>query len=676
MKKKNKNTATNNFSRLLIIHMIFFVFICLALYLIIPYVLNYPPNSIDNDFQVGVVGIKYTNQFIILALILCVFVLSALMFLYNMLSLKKIKNKHTNKIDNKQVEKIRKRSFTYPYMVLLLTLIVPPAIVCFCLFLFNTTPELNLRLTIIIFCMSAIFSIFSYIVNKSFFINTLVKTSKISNNKVTGLRINLYLKMLLQMLPIFLYSFIIILLLSLSLLTTEKGNLIYNLYHQELANYFSDSEKTYNIDELPNILRQNIELQNDEDNFFVISCNDGQIYYSEEELNTFFQKYLNEFYDKTNGHIYDNYGQNIEGSAIKIHTSVGDCYVGVRFYVFSTSFVTPFIIATIILLFFNILFVLYISKDFSNDIKTISKQLNAIAASENISNEHNLPVTSNDELGDLTIAFNKVQDKTKQYNDTIKSNQETLMESERLASLGQLIGGIAHNLKTPIMSISGAAEGLTDLVKEYDASIDDPEVTHQDHHDIAKDMQDWIEKIKNYTEYMSDIITVVKGQAVNLSSDNNIYFKVDELLKDINILMKHELKSALVSLEIHNYVSSEVQINGDVNALVQVVNNMISNAIQSYNGKPNQVIDLTLKTEDSNLLIEVQDYGSGMPDEVKEKLFKEMITTKGKNGTGLGLFMSYSTIKAHFNGDIKFESELNKGTKFTIVIPLPKKNNR
>ena len=65
-----------------------------------------------------------------------------------------------------------------------------------------------------------------------------------------------------------------------------------------------------------------------------------------------------------------------------------------------------------------------------------------------------------------------------------------------------------------------------------------------------------------------------------------------------------------------------------------------------------------------------------MPDEVKEKLFKEMITTNTRSRVGLGLFMSYSTIKAHFNGDIKFESELNKGTKFTIVIPLPKKNNR
>lgn len=71
-----------------------------------------------------------------------------------------------------------------------------------------------------------------------------------------------------------------------------------------------------------------------------------------------------------------------------------------------------------------------------------------------------------------------------------------------------------------------------------------------------------------------------------------------------------------------------------------------------------------------NLLIEIQDYGCGMTNEVKDKLFKQMITTKGKKGTGLGLFMSYSTIKAHFNGDIKFESEHNKGTTFTIILPL------
>lgn len=254
--------------------------------------------------------------------------------------------------------------------------------------------------------------------------------------------------------------------------------------------------------------------------------------------------------------------------------------------------------------------------------------------------------------------------------ETIKNNQDILMERERLASLGQLIGGIAHNLKTPIMSISGAAEGLTDLVKEYDSSIDDPEVNSQDHHDIAKDMSEWIVKIKEYTEYMSDIITAVKGQAVTLSETENISFDIDELVKRVDILMKHELKNALIYMNVQMNAPKNTKINGDINSLVQVINNMISNAIQAYNGKTEQNIDLILNKSDGNLIISVRDYGCGLPQKVQDKLFKEMITTKGKNGTGLGLYMSYSTIKAHFNGNITFESKEGEGTTFSIILPL------
>ena len=254
--------------------------------------------------------------------------------------------------------------------------------------------------------------------------------------------------------------------------------------------------------------------------------------------------------------------------------------------------------------------------------------------------------------------------------ETIKNNQDILMERERLASLGQLIGGIAHNLKTPIMSISGAAEGLTDLVKEYDSSIDDPEVNSQDHHDIAKDMGEWIVKIKEYTEYMSDIITAVKGQAVTLSEAENVSFDIDELVKRVDILMKHELKNALIYMNVQMNAPKTTKINGDINSLVQVINNMISNAIQAYNGKTEQNIDLILSKSDGNLIISVKDYGCGLPQKVQDKLFKEMITTKGKNGTGLGLYMSYSTIKAHFNGNITFESKEGEGTTFNIILPL------
>lgn len=252
----------------------------------------------------------------------------------------------------------------------------------------------------------------------------------------------------------------------------------------------------------------------------------------------------------------------------------------------------------------------------------------------------------------------------------IRNNENMLMERERLASLGQLIGGIAHNLKTPIMSIAGAAEGLSDLVKEYEASVGDPEVTIQDHHDIAKDMNSWIEKTKSYTEYMSDVITAVKGQAVTMAEEQEVSFNLDELVKRINILMKHELKNALIDMNVQMKADPNTVLKGNINSLVQVVNNMISNAIQAYDGEPNKEINLILENSGKNVIISVQDFGAGLPEEVQAKLFKEMITTKGKNGTGLGLFMSYSTIRAHFNGNISFETAKGKGTTFHITLPV------
>lgn len=251
----------------------------------------------------------------------------------------------------------------------------------------------------------------------------------------------------------------------------------------------------------------------------------------------------------------------------------------------------------------------------------------------------------------------------------LKDNQDILIERERLASLGQLIGGIAHNLKSPIMSISGATEGLTDLIKEYEKSIVDKDVTIDDHLAIANDMRDWISKIKSYLEYMSDIITAVKGQAVALSENTVDSFTVEELTKRVDILMKHELKKALITLNLDLKVPTSLMIHGNINGLVQVINNMISNAIQAYKGKEGQTIDLIITQEKNDVIVSVRDYAGGLPKEVQEKLFKEMITTKGKDGTGIGLFMSYSNIRAHFNGDITYSTEEGKGTIFNIILP-------
>jgi C4-dicarboxylate-specific signal transduction histidine kinase len=227
------------------------------------------------------------------------------------------------------------------------------------------------------------------------------------------------------------------------------------------------------------------------------------------------------------------------------------------------------------------------------------------------------------------------------------------------------LDGIAHNLKTPIFSIAGAMEGLEDLIKEYQDSISDSTVTIEDHKDIAKDMRDWTDKISSYLSYMTDIITAIQMQTSGNNSTENDSFTIKSLIKYINILMRYELKQNLIDLKISNKVDDDKIIYGNINSLIQVLNNLISNAIQAYpQNEENKIIELNIYQKDKNFYIEVRDYAGGIPNEVANKLFKEMITTKGKNGTGLGLFISYTNIKTQFGGDLTFCTEQRKRNYF------------
>mgnify|MGYP003306227098 CR=1 FL=1 len=96
------------------------------------------------------------------------------------------------------------------------------------------------------------------------------------------------------------------------------------------------------------------------------------------------------------------------------------------------------------------------------------------------------------------------------------------------------------------------------MLYEFDASIGNPTVNEQDMHEIAQDMKTWTKKIQSHISYMSDVITAVKGQAVALSETQLDDFTVDELFKRVDILMRHEIKQALINLNIKHNVN---QIN-------------------------------------------------------------------------------------------------------------------
>lgn len=650
------------------------------LYPLLPYFLNYPPNSINSNLQKEIDSLTYSQQYILLVFAgLLISLIILFVSLYKIRNnIKKINEKNISKKDFEQhINSVIRLCINTPLILYLSEIIVPLIILPFALLSIGANQVVVIKISITIILSLTLASVLCYTFTQKEFkiILTYLHDSfpeYLSNIK--DIKINkLYKKLnsfsstfLLEILPLFVFCMVF---LSLRMYTFNS-NLVSNIYNESYSSALHSAFDNKVFNDANDIISNfdKIKLIDSSHTKFILK--DENSYYTSDNsnLSTFFKKYTLQLSEQNDNRTYDYFCLDNSGTVIPININGQKYFVGVEYNTGSIHFLFVLLLIFVILLIIICLILIYISSSISKNLNIISSGLHKISIGKYESKQ--LPVTSVDEIGCLVSEFNDIQNLNQKQISQIKSNQDMLMEQERLASLGQLIGGISHNLKTPIMSISGAAEGLTDLINEYDASIGDPEVTSEDNHAIANDMRDWIEKIHSYTAYMSDIITAVKGQAVTLSESEQDTFTVDELVKRVNILMKHELQDAHVQLDVNLNNLNKIELHGNVNSLVQVVNNLITNSIQSYRGEAGKSIDLTANKENNNLFIHIKDTGCGIPQDVKNKLFKEMITTKGKNGTGLGMFMSYSTIKGKFNGDMTFISEENKGTEFIITLPI------
>ena len=264
-------------------------------------------------------------------------------------------------------------------------------------------------------------------------------------------------------------------------------------------------------------------------------------------------------------------------------------------------------------------------------------------------------------LRDVTQARNDMEE--------IKRNHAMLIERERLASLGQLMGGIAHNFKTPIMAISARTQNMEALVDECAESLGNDSVTKEDYQEIANEMREEIHKINSHMSYISEIITTVKDQTVKRDDDVNTSFTIGELIRRIQILLQHELVKNDCELVYDLQIDDNALLSADINSIVQIVDCMIINAIHAYEGGRGKIW-LTISQTPQSVVFSVRDEGSGIPMDVQDKLFKQMVTTKGKDGTGLGLYISHTTIVGRYNGDMWFDSAPGEGSEFFISIPM------
>jgi len=255
-------------------------------------------------------------------------------------------------------------------------------------------------------------------------------------------------------------------------------------------------------------------------------------------------------------------------------------------------------------------------------------------------------------------------------NEHLKATHRQLATSEKMASLGQLTAGIAHEINNPMNFISGGVQALQEIQKDFltNAGTMTPEELEQKKQEIEELMQ----SVNNGVHRASNIIKSLR----TFSSP------VDLISEQASIDLIECVETALVILN-SKIVGSKVQIikkfndvspaKANTSQLSQVLVNLLDNAIFAVKDRIEKVITIAISENEEALVIQVKDNGIGIKEEEQQHIFEPFYTTKGVGiGTGLGLFISYSIIQRH-NGKITMESTYGVGTEFTISLPKSNK---
>jgi len=231
---------------------------------------------------------------------------------------------------------------------------------------------------------------------------------------------------------------------------------------------------------------------------------------------------------------------------------------------------------------------------------------------------------------------------------TAKKDMEMMLKNESLVMLGELAGGVAHDINTPISAIKSGLLMFKTIAKSDDEKM------------LVERMDSCADKIVTLTNSL-------RNQIRNIGSSDVSDVSITAVVKDVAVIIHNELMKHNVTLNLD--IKKDLIVKGNSAKLSQVVTNIIVNAVQAYEdrgGKVNVVVDKV----GENAIIAIEDFAGGIPENIRENIGKNILTTKGVSGTGFGLYLAYSVITGAFGGEITFDTEEGHGTIFYIKIPM------
>ena len=258
----------------------------------------------------------------------------------------------------------------------------------------------------------------------------------------------------------------------------------------------------------------------------------------------------------------------------------------------------------------------------------------------------------------------------------LRSTQSQLIQSEKMASLGELTAGIAHEIQNPLNFVNNFSDVNTELVDEAKLEMDKGNLDEVK--TILNDIKDNEQKINHHGKRAD---AIVKGmlQHSRTSSGQKELTDINALADEYLRLAYHGLRAKDKSLNVTT--KTEFDDNIDKVSIIpqdigRVILNLINNAFYAVDEKKKQnlngyepIVSLSTKKNNGKVEIKVSDNGNGIPQKVLDKIFQPFFTTKPTGqGTGLGLSLSYDIVKAH-GGELKVETKVGEGSEFIIELP-------
>jgi signal transduction histidine kinase len=276
----------------------------------------------------------------------------------------------------------------------------------------------------------------------------------------------------------------------------------------------------------------------------------------------------------------------------------------------------------------------------------------------------------------LTEKINTRTDALKQSNQELLSTLETLhqfqdqlVETEKMASLGDIVAGIAHEVNTPIGLGVTASTVLADRLKEIKQSFEDKTLKSSQLKKFLNEGEENIDIIYRNLARAAKLISSFKKVAVDQSSADIRQFNINELLEEVTLTLKRKIKQENVTLAIdcpHNLIIESKP--GPINQIL--INLIINSIIHGFEHKTQGMINISISYLNESLHVSYQDDGIGIDEKIKSRVFDPFTTTKRGSGSGLGLHLVFNLVTQALNGHIDFESDTDHGTLFNITFPV------